>query len=234
MNLKNISLLLTLIMLILPTSNYAESVYTQIESKSIAFFAEQLGVESSEVKILFKRRPINLEKYVHHHIEIISKKRVVNAGTQAIWVEFSNSAKVLKKIPLSIEVWVVKEILVANKRIRRGQEITTEDVTFLKKNMGKDWRDHFFNIKDLKSAQAKQLIKNGLPIKKRMVKPVPLIKNGQTIKVALVSKLLKVSTAGIAKQDGVFGQTIRVRLNSTGRQISGVVKSNNIIEVSME
>lgn len=67
-------------------------------------------------------------------------------------------------------------------------------------------------------------IKPGTVITARLVDPVPLVRSGQLVTVSLQQGNIQLKTVARAMESGTFGQTIRVR-NETTRNVFEVVMS---------
>ncbi|MCS7033964.1 MAG: flagellar basal body P-ring formation chaperone FlgA [Phycisphaerae bacterium] len=70
--------------------------------------------------------------------------------------------------------------------------------------------------------QASRDIKAGTPLTARLVDPLPLVRAGQFVTVTLSQGNIQIKTVAKALEGGAFGQTIRVK-NETTRQVFQVV-----------
>ncbi|KAA3617595.1 MAG: flagella basal body P-ring formation protein FlgA [Calditrichaeota bacterium] len=212
----------------------AQDVYSTIKEKTSNLFLEKLDITKDELQISFNNLPDNLEKYNKNTIEVYSQKHILKPGSQSVWARFRNGHKVVKKIPLNISVFVVKDVVVAGQRIKRNSSLSNSNLKLETKHLGKDWDQYFFTLKEINGSESKRLIKKGTVLTKRMVQAKQLVHSGNPVRVELKSGGLTITTNGIAKQNGAFGEQIKLKLDKTGKTIQGIVSSQNLVIVSQE
>jgi flagella basal body P-ring formation protein FlgA len=216
------------------SSAKTQDIYSTIKEETSKLFLEKLGVSEEELKISFNHISDNLSKYKTNRVEVYSQKSILNPGSQSVWVRFLKGDRIVKKAPVNVNVRIIKDVVVAGKRISRGKGLNFSNLRMESKQLGKDWKQYFFSIKDLIGAESKRLIKKGTALTNRMVRETQLVHSGQKINIQLRSGNLTISTKGIAKQDGATGDEIKLKLNNTGKTIRGIVSSENLVIVTQE
>lgn len=70
-----------------------------------------------------------------------------------------------------------------------------------------------------------------VPARVDLACPEPIVHSGSTVTVVVRSGAVRVSAPGTARGEGRVGDTVRVRIESTGRLVSGRVQDDGTIEV---
>ncbi len=216
------------------TAVAAQDIYTSIKQEVSKLFLEKLDIPEDELLISFNHLPDNLAKYENESVEVYSQKRILKPGSQSVWVRLKNGNRIVKKIPVNISVSIIRNVVVAGQRIYRGKGLNKKNLKMESKQLGKDWDQYFFSIKDLSGAESKRLIKRGTALTSRMVRETQLVRSGQQINVQLCTGNLTISTKGTAKQGGASGDEIKLKLDKTGKTIRGIVSSENLVIVYQE
>jgi len=212
----------------------AQDVHTSIKQEISKLFQEKLLITEDELHISFNHLPNKLEKFTNNRIEVYSQKRILNPGSQSVWVRFYDGVKILKKVPVNVTVSLVKQVVVARQRINRGKGFNNNNLRLETKYLGKDWDQYFFSVNDLFGAESKRLIKKGIALTSRMVRETQMVHSGQKINVRVKSGNLSISTIGTAKESGAYGEEIKLKLEKTGKTIRGVISSENLVVVFQE
>lgn len=225
---------LILIGLVFASVTNGQEIYSTIKQETAKLFLEKLNVSEDELRISINHIPKNLAKFEYTRIEVYSQKSVLRPGPQSVWVRLSKGDRIIKKAPVNITVSVVKNVVVAGKRINRGKEFSNNNLKMESKQLGKDWDQYFFSVDDLFGSESKRLIKKGTALTNRMVRETQLVHSGQQITVQLRIGNLTISTKAVAKQNGASGDKIKIKLAKTGKTITGIVLSENLVIVNQE
>ena len=136
-----------------------------------------------------------------------------------------------EKIFLRTKVSVFDRIVVAEKRLKRGDsissseaEIEERDVAVLSQNVIKD-------INFVIGKEAKTFIPSGNPIYDWMVKDRPIVKRNEKIKIKAGSQNISVAAVGIALEDGNAGSEIKIKNLNSGKELIGVVTGTGEVMV---
>jgi flagella basal body P-ring formation protein FlgA len=82
--------------------------------------------------------------------------------------------------------------------------------------------------------QVKRPIASGHMIRQSDIVKPQVVRQGDGVEMVYSSGNIKLRTNGIASGSGAIGDTIRVKNESTGTIVSGVIKSKNLVEVGGE
>ncbi|MFH1710057.1 MAG: flagellar basal body P-ring formation chaperone FlgA [bacterium] len=128
-----------------------------------------------------------------------------------------------EKIFLRMKVSIFDRIVVATKRLKRGDMITSaeaaveeRDVAVLNPNIIKD-------INLVIGKESKTYIPSLNPIYDWMIKEKPLVRKNEKVKINAISQNILVVAVGISLEDGDLGSKIKVKNLSSGKALVGMV-----------
>lgn len=138
-------------------------------------------------------------------------------------------------VPVHLDVKILETVAVSERRIERGEPITTAQVSLVRRSV--DRLDTFVTPADLAtSKRAKYTIQPGQALLRSDIESpaaeVPILVKQQSM-VKLVARLgdLQVTAVGEAMQDGRAGQRIRVRNVDSQKIVQGRVVDRSVVEV---
>jgi flagella basal body P-ring formation protein FlgA len=132
---------------------------------------------------------------------------------------------------LQARVW--RDAAVAHSALTRGELLRDADVVMERRDL-LTARDAVLNIsKDDNSLALVENISAGLPVLNRAVRPRPLVKRGQMVDGVYTQGSLTISLKVEILEDGLPGQTIRVRNPKTMRQLYGKVQNEETVRITL-
>lgn len=177
--------------------------------------AVRLSVDADALQIDFAPRDEQLlqlrQSQMSFHIE---PQRVFGLGRVEWTVSLTQAAEPAKRsIAATARLW--QKQLVAVKPIAYRQVIQDADVTERVVLV-----DHIPTAAMLKrqqavDQQASQDLQPGTVLTARMVNPVPLVRQGQLVTITITSGGVSITAVARAMEQGVYGQTVRVRNEET-------------------
>jgi len=136
-----------------------------------------------------------------------------------------------EKIFLRTKVSVFDRIVVAKKRLKRGDLISSaeagieeRDVAVLNPGIIKD-------MGIVNGKEAKTFIPNGNPVYDWMIKDRPLVKKTERVKINAKSDNIVVESAGQSLEDGNMGSEIKVKNLSSGKELIAVVTGTGEVTI---
>ncbi|WP_457624720.1 flagellar basal body P-ring formation chaperone FlgA [Persephonella sp.] len=128
-----------------------------------------------------------------------------------------SGGKIVDRINISVRYRQFADVVFAKRDILKGETITIEDVIVRKteKKAG-----YITDIKSVIGARAKTNIPSGKPLKVSMVEPDYPVKKRSYVKVIYDRNGIKIEITGIALENGLKGQVIKVKNPSTGKVLS--------------
>ncbi|MBF0102126.1 MAG: flagellar basal body P-ring formation protein FlgA [Desulfobacterales bacterium] len=87
------------------------------------------------------------------------------------------------------------------------------------------------SLNEVVGMRLKQTISANSVLRANLVEISPIVKKGDQVKMIAQKGVLRVSTLGIAKEDGAMGEQIKVENVKTNKVVSGKVISNTSVEI---
>ena len=143
--------------------------------------------------------------------------------------EITVNGKTVKKFWIPVRVERKVKVVVAVKPIPRGSVITSDEVS-LKSVVESKARGGTDNISSIVGATARRDFLPGDVITKSGIIPNFAVRRNQPVRVVYRSGAIRVELLGIALQDGVVGNIIKVKNPSTGKVLLCRVTGNGLVE----
>ena len=143
--------------------------------------------------------------------------------------EITVNGKTIKKFWLPVRVERKVKVVVAVKPIPRGSVITADEIS-LKDVVESRARGGTDNISSVVGATARKDFLPGDVITKSGIVPNFAVRRNQPVRVVYRSGAIRVELFGIALQDGVVGNIIKVKNPSTGKVLLCRVTGNGLVE----
>jgi flagella basal body P-ring formation protein FlgA len=166
---------------------------------------------------------------------VISSQRMKpRLGRQTIWVEAFKGSKLIKKIPVNVDVTLTKKVLVAKNRINRHHNINNNNVLFELRQVDRLENQVCNKLEEIIGLQTTKVIPAGSIIYSKYLRKPPMIATGDQVKLKIKTNNLVITTNGIAKQEGRKGDKISVLCEATGKRLYGLVAGPNIVVLNRE
>jgi flagella basal body P-ring formation protein FlgA len=136
-----------------------------------------------------------------------------------------------EKIFLRTKVSVFDRIVVAKKRLNRGDLISSAEAGVEERDIAVLNPDIIKNIDLAIGKEVKTFVPGGNPIYSWMIKEKPLVRKNEKIKIISGSQNILVSADGISLEDGNLGSEIRVKNSSSGKELIGIVTGTGEVTV---
>lgn len=136
-------------------------------------------------------------------------------------------------IYVSGRIDVFGEVLVARQPISRGQAVQPQDLEFAERNLGNLPYGYYSEDGAVEGMIAKRTISATSVITPQMLSAPKLVKRGERVSLIAETGGLKVRMTGQAMSDGIAGQLIRVRADSSKRVVDGTVVEPGVVKVTL-
>lgn len=219
-----------LFLLLFVQSSYANTTPDQLRAAIQQFVLGGMNSSLSDPKVDFVNFPQNLQLADCANIQVsyrdpsqefhFGEKTVVASCASPYWqlyllvnlhgkvpVVFSRVA-ILQKTQLSPDLFVIKN--------EESNDINGQ---------------YFSDPTSIENGQARNYIPANVPIRPEMVEQTFLIHRGTAVSITDNSAGVYVKMNGIAQDDGMKGQTIRVKNMNSGRLVEGVVVDGSTVSV---
>jgi flagella basal body P-ring formation protein FlgA len=124
-----------------------------------------------------------------------------------------------------------REVPVLNKSLERGMLITPSDVELVRLNLFKQPPDIADHISDVLGRAVKIRMDAGDTLRKSMIDIPPLVPQGKKVQLLYDSGGLRATATGVAMDDGLKGDVIRVKNDSSRKIVKARIASEDIVEV---
>lgn len=135
------------------------------------------------------------------------------------------------KVYVPIRIQILRQVFVTTRPVPRGTKLSAKDVRLTTKDVS--GTDYVTDVQDYDKTEAARDLPAGVILRRKMLKATVLVKKGQS--VTLLSKIrgLSVRVSGQALQNGALNQRIRVKNTESERELEGIVRSQQIVEVML-
>lgn len=124
-------------------------------------------------------------------------------------------------------------VVVATRPLPVGQPLTAADLALDERDVHALPRGYYMRIEDAVGQSVSRALGAGEALTPAALRPGRAIRRGQQVILLARADGLAVRTNGEALSDGGISQRIRVRNLSSGREVEGVVRSAELVEVGM-
>ncbi|RMG41550.1 MAG: flagella basal body P-ring formation protein FlgA [Candidatus Dadabacteria bacterium] len=133
------------------------------------------------------------------------------------------------KVRASVDQW--QKVPVANRPINRGAVISKDDVMMARMNVNLIPRDAARDPESIIGLETSKEISYGEVFRKNKLSIPPVIETGAPVTLTYKSRFFQATATGTAIEDGIVGQEIRVRNNSSRKVVRGTVLEAGLVEV---
>lgn len=233
----NKSLFLCALLYCIPTFADSDATISTLTGNALKTYLSQYALqhiqrqddESVDVNIMKLSQDITLPP-CSEAIDITMSKAGIPEQSSA--VTLSCKAEPQWNIYVPIHVSIMTPVLVANRFIRSGEVISSNDLTFAKHDKNALPDGFYKTPASLVGMAARHSIYAGSVLNKTNTTSLPVIKKNQMITLAVRTGAIEVHMQGIAKSDGYLNETIKVLNPSSKKIIDAIVKSSDKAEIN--
>jgi flagellar basal body P-ring formation protein FlgA len=132
-------------------------------------------------------------------------------------------------VPAYIEVW--QEVLLAAKPLGRNQPITPADIRTEKMNLARIPANALLRMDQVLGRRANRSIAINSVLRADQIDTPPVVRKGNVVQVLAESAQVKISTLGVAQEDGAIGAHIRVMNIASRKHIHARVLDSQTVQV---
>jgi flagella basal body P-ring formation protein FlgA len=209
----------------------ADKLSTDSLSRLIDAFIEDLPKRAGEVRQWeIARAPAEIAVPVTPHGLELSFSGARRKGKVDLNLAIRNETRILRNIPLTINLRVEEPVLVAVKRIDRDVPLDAGNVKVEMRETTQMNETALGDPKKLMGYLAKVTINPGRIITPRVVVIPPAVKRGQEAKLVYRTGGISVTAGAVCRQDGVPGQIITAKNLSNQRLMRVRVTEDGSLE----
>lgn len=133
------------------------------------------------------------------------------------------------KIYLPVTVEAFAKVMVARHPIPPNTDITARDISWSQRDISALGYGYLQSLGEHGGYRSRRSISQGAVLTPNMVRASDIVSKGQRVQLNSSTGPVSVSMMGVAMQSGSLGSRILVKNLNSGKQLEGVVKSENIV-----
>ncbi|MFH1428169.1 MAG: flagellar basal body P-ring formation chaperone FlgA [Candidatus Margulisiibacteriota bacterium] len=146
-------------------------------------------------------------------------------------LNISNNGRIIKRINMPVQINIFQKVAVSSQLIKKNELFSTENINLVTMNITVLPKEVFSSISELNTYEPRYSIGPDRVISKVLVRQIPLIKNGAAVSLIFKEGRIAVKAEGVARADGLFGETIRVQNNASKEYLTGRVLDEDTVLV---
>ena len=164
-------------------------------------------------------------------LEAFSNRDIATAGNVTVGVRCQEPVAWTVYIPLQIKV--MRPMVVIARPVSANHVLTKQDLRIEQHDIGKLRQGYMANIAAVVGQQVKYSLGLGTVIQKNHLRPLNIVKRGESIVLVASAGTMEVRMQGTAMSDASLGDRVRVKNLSSERVVEGVVDGPGVVRVTM-
>lgn len=164
--------------------------------------------------------------------EIVAPQQWEGWGNAGIAVLVRQNDRVIRNIPVKVDVEASMNMVVTLHEVERGDVISAGDVVLQKREISQGSQHAVRTVEDAIGKMARATMRANQPLREDQLEKVPLVKSGQLVTIILENEAMKISVSGKARSSGAEGDTIRVQNLTSLKEIPARVISASTVQVA--
>lgn len=148
-------------------------------------------------------------------------------------VKVSCSAPKQWAVRIPVKVQVFKLVVVTTQHISKDQPINPSELNVVRQDVSQIGEAYYQTIDDITGLVAQKNISSGSVLKHHMVKQPTLVHRGELVKMVVQAPGLVIEGAGIAQNDGIKGQMVKVKNLRSNRVVDAMVVETGVTVIPM-
>jgi flagellar basal body P-ring formation protein FlgA len=126
---------------------------------------------------------------------------------------------------------VTQEVVATVRQLSRNEVIGVHAVRLMRVQMEQRPRQIITRLEDVVGKRARHSLQANAAISPLEIEGAPLVQKGDAVLIVLESPLLKVTAVGVALEQGLRGETIRIKNTTSNRELRAVVVDTKTVRV---
>ncbi len=143
--------------------------------------------------------------------EVVASQQWEGWGIANIAVIVRQGNRVVRNIPVRVEVEALADMVVALHQIDRDSVISSDDVVIKRADISGIQGKYLGRTSDVIGKKARATLRANTPLKPDQLEKVALIKSGQPVTIQIESGNMRITVTGKARSAGAAGEMIRVQ-----------------------
>lgn len=163
--------------------------------------------------------------------EISAPQQWEGWGNLNLAVVVRRGDRIIRNIPVKVEIEALAEMVVTNRQIDNETIITEANITIRKQDVASVRGQYIKQIQDAIGKKTRQTLRANIPIKPNQLIKVPLIHSGQIVTIIAEKSNMRVTIIGKAKKSGAIGDTISVQNMNSLKEFPAQIIDSNTVQV---
>jgi flagellar basal body P-ring formation protein FlgA len=163
--------------------------------------------------------------------EVVSPQEWEGWGRGALALIVRIDDRVVKNIPLNVEVEALTDVVVATRAMERGMVVEKGDVALLKRDMATVPAKTCRNLNEVLGKRVRVGIRGNSPVRSDYLERLPIIKSGQLVTIVAENDKFRITATGKAKGNGAEGETVVVQNLNAQKELSAIVMDAKTVRV---
>lgn len=154
-------------------------------------------------------------------------------GPTVVRVELQVEGETHRALNVTVDTRFFKEVLVTTRGIRRGEDFTADMFELIERDITGEKDGYYTDFAALTALQAKRPLGFDRILTHRYVEKVPVVHRGDEVRLVVQTGNMRISTLGVALQDGGVGMRIKVRNLDSGKILRGEILDSRTLKVAL-
>jgi flagella basal body P-ring formation protein FlgA len=164
--------------------------------------------------------------------EVVAPQQWEGWGNLSIAVLARQKDRVVRNIPVRIEVEALADTVVTLRQIEYGDIIRAADLILQKREITQNSSRVARKIGEIIGKKARTTIRANQTVRVDQVEKLPLVKSGQVVTIIAENALMKISVSGKARSSGAEGDTVMVQNQNSLKEIPARVISATTVQIA--
>jgi len=164
--------------------------------------------------------------------EVMAPQQWEGWGNISLAVLVRKGDRVVRNIPVRVEVEALADMVVTLRQLDSGTTITEADVAVQKRDIAAVRGRFACKVNDIVGKRTKTTVKANTALRTDQVEKVPLIKSGQMVTIVAENESMKITVTGRARSSGAEGDIIMVQNLNSLKEIPARVVDANTVQIS--
>ncbi len=206
----------------------------QIYNLARTALAEEFSIPVTAVELQLLHVPSvdPQHRATHYRVELDAGQRL-RLGHRNLWLTARAGNQFIGRAPFSVNLILCLPVVVLTERIDRSTVLTADMVRMEERRLYRHHRGFYRHSEEVIGMLTSQVIAKGRVLGPEMLKVNPDIQRGDSIEVILVRGGVEFSLKGIARQDALAGEAIRVYCPAPRKEYVGLVDNHETVTVTL-
>jgi flagella basal body P-ring formation protein FlgA len=164
--------------------------------------------------------------------EIVAPQQWEGWGGVSLAIVGRQNDRILRNIPVRVEVEAMAEMVVTLHQIDHDAVITSADLALQKREITSSSHLAARTLDEIIGKKAHATLRANQPVRADQVEKVPLVKSGQMVTIIAENEVMKISVPGKARSNGAEGDTIRVQNVTSLKEMPARVINATTVQVA--